>query len=93
MHFVSKRERKPKERGMYRSNNGWESTDFRSKHKGRRQNVFTISSDNTNKQSYNTVLSNYAKISTSLEIVCVAIERGLVLSQRTASSKVAGVAC
>jgi len=51
--------------------------------------VFTISFDNTNSlsiHSNNTGLPTSAQISTSLEIVCVAIKRWLVLSQQTASS-------
>jgi len=59
--------------------------------------MFTISSDNINKQLntqlYNTVVSNSAQISTSLEIMCVAVERWLVLSQRTALTEFGGVAC
>ena len=47
--------------------------------------MFTISSENINKQlntqSYNTVLSNYAQISTLLEIACATIVRWLFLSQ------------
>jgi len=47
---------------------------------GRRQNVFTILPDNIKQlNTYNIALSNYAQISTSLEIVCVAVERWLVL--------------
>jgi len=92
MHFVRKTGEKTKrERGMYRSNNGRGSIrtldqNIREGGKTCLQYRLTISINILSIQSYNTGLPNSAQISTSLQIVCVAIERWLVLSQRTASS-------
>jgi len=76
---------------MYRSNNRRGSTQtldqsIRDGGKTCLQYRQTISINSLSIQSYNTGLPNCAQISTSLEIVCVAIERWLVLSQRTALS-------
>jgi len=84
-----KRERKPKARGMYRSNNNGRGSTQTLDQRYMKQNLFTISYNNISKhlntQLYNIVLSNYAQMSTLLEIACVAIWRRFSLSQRTVS--------